>query len=54
MSQKTTSFTTLLTKNLEPKTTFFIIADLKTCQAFWGFEQLSSTINWWGMTCKVV
>jgi len=24
---------------------FFVIADLKTCQVFWGFEQISSAIG---------
>jgi len=34
---------TSLTKNSKPKNVTFI-ADVKTCQIFWGFEQLSSTI----------
>jgi len=28
---------------------FFFIADSKTCWAFWGLEQLFSTIGWGAM-----
>jgi len=28
------------------KLNIFFIANQKTCQVFWGFEQLSSTIDW--------
>jgi len=43
--QKSTWLTTSLTKKLKPPKFFFTI-DSKTCRVFWGFEQLSSTINW--------
>jgi len=33
------------TKNWNPKLTFFFIANQKTRQVFWGFEQFSSTID---------
>jgi len=35
---------TPLTKKQKPKTNKFF--SLQTCQVFWGFEQLSSTIDW--------
>jgi len=34
-----------VTHKSETQKTFFI-ADSRTCQVFWGFEQLSSTITW--------
>jgi len=40
---KTTALMTSLTKNQIPKTIF--IVDLKTCWAFWRFQQISSTID---------
>jgi len=41
---------TSLTKKTEIQNAkFFIIADSKTCQVFWGFEQLSSAIDWGAM-----
>jgi len=33
-------------KNKTQKQKFFFIADCKTCQVFWGFEQLCSAIRW--------
>jgi len=33
-------------KKLKPKWKKKFIADSKTCRVFWGFEQLSSTIDW--------
>jgi len=34
-------------QKMKPKTqNYFCIADSKTCRVFWGFEQLSSTIEW--------
>jgi len=36
---------TSLTKNPKPQN-FIFIADSKTWRVFWGFEQLSSTIDW--------
>jgi len=51
MAKNLTSLMPSLTKYLKPKTKkFFFIAGLKTCQIFWGFEQLSSTISRGGMS----
>jgi len=44
MELKPTLLMTSLTKKLKPKTKNFVFIDVKTCQIFWGFEQLSNTI----------
>jgi len=46
MSQMAKNFLTYDITHKKPKTPkFFFIADLKTCQVFRGFQQLSSTID---------
>jgi len=44
-SQKPISLEVIHKKPETQNQTIFFIADSKTCQVFWGFEQLSSTIN---------
>ena len=36
-------------KNETENQTFFFIAGVKTCQVFWGYEQLSGAIRWGAM-----